>query len=74
MTGVQLQRTETGLEIILATSSGQQPQTFRISDGNTLAIDLTDTQLSLPEGKERVFQENPAADIASVEVVQQSPN
>ncbi|NEO26309.1 MAG: TonB-dependent receptor, partial [Kamptonema sp. SIO4C4] len=70
VTNVQLQRTDSGIELILQTPTGKQPETFRTSYGETLIIDLINTQLS-GEG----FQEdNPAPGIASVEVVQRYAN
>jgi len=69
VTEVEVKATETGVEIILATP--QVPQTFETRYGETLVIDLINTQL---RGQERVFQENPTPGIASVEVVQQYTN
>jgi len=73
ITGVQLQQTDRGLELILESSTGKQPETFRTTYGETLIIDLINTQLQLPEG-EQISQQNPAPGIASVEVVQQYSN
>jgi len=73
VTGVQLQETEEGLTLFLETSTGREPQTFRTSYGETLVIDLTNSQLRLPEG-ERFQENNPVAGIASIEVVQQYSN
>jgi len=73
ITGVQLQQTDSGIELILETPTGKQPETFRTTYGETLIIDLINTQLQLPEG-EQISQQNPAPGIASVEVVQQYSN
>jgi len=73
VTGVQLQTTDRGLELILESPTGKQPETFRTTYGETLIIDLINTQLQLPEG-EQISQQNPAPGIASVEVVQQYSN
>ena len=73
VTGVRLNSTEQGLEVILESPTGKQPETFRTTYGETLIIDLINTQLQLPEG-EQISQDNPAPGIASVEVVQQYAN
>jgi len=70
VTNIQVQQTDSGLELILESSTGKQPETFRTTYGETLIIDLINTQLS-GEGFE---EENPAPGIASVEVVQQYSN
>ncbi|NBD32090.1 MAG: TonB-dependent receptor plug domain-containing protein, partial [Cyanobacteria bacterium] len=73
VTSVQLQETEEGLTLFLETSTGREPQTFRTTYGETLVIDLTNSQLRLSSGES--FQENnPIAGIASIEVVQQYAN
>jgi len=73
VTNVQLQQTDSGFELILEGPTGKQPEIFRTTYGETLIIDLINTQLQLPEG-EQISQENPALGIASVEVVQQYAN
>jgi len=73
ITGVQFQQTDSGIELILESPTGKQPETFRTTYGETLIIDLINTQLQLPEG-EQISQQNPAPGIASVEVVQQYAN
>lgn len=66
---IQVNSTDTGLGIELDIPS--IPQTFETSYGETLIIDLINTRLQ--EGT-RLFQENPAPGIASVEVTQQYTN
>jgi len=73
VTDVQVEATDRGLELILTSPSGKEPQTFRTTYGETLVIDLINTQLRLPSG-ERFQQENLGAGVASVEVVQQYAN
>jgi iron complex outermembrane receptor protein len=73
VTGIRLNPTDRGLEVILETPSDTDPRTFKTRFGETLVIDLINTQLQLPEGN-RFLQENPTAGIASVEVVQQYTN
>jgi len=69
ITDVAIKETETGVEINLATP--QTPQTFETSYGETLVIDVINSQL---QGKESILQENPVPGIASVEVVQRYTN
>jgi iron complex outermembrane receptor protein len=73
VTNIQFQQTDSGLELILESPTGKQPETFQTTYGETLIIDLINTQLQLPEG-EQISQDNPAPGIASVEVVQQYAN
>ncbi|NBD17969.1 MAG: TonB-dependent receptor [Cyanobacteria bacterium] len=70
VTNVQLQKSDRGLELILETPTGKQPETFRTTYGETLIIDLINTQLQ----GEGFVEKNPASGIASVEVVQQYAN
>ena|GEM_PF-69160 len=65
--GVQLNVTDTGIEIFLNTTEGQLPVPTTSVVSNTLIADIPDTVLSLPEGGE--FQAvDPAAGIALVTV------
>lgn len=70
ITNVQLQSTDSGIELILETPTGKQPETFQTTYGETLVIDLINTQLQ----GEGFLEQNPVAGIASVEVVQQYAN
>ena len=49
VTGVRLDPTDSRLEVILETPSEEQPQVFKTRFGRTLAIDIPNTQLRLPE-------------------------
>jgi iron complex outermembrane recepter protein len=73
VTRVKLERTETGLDIVLETAEGRPLQVdasqFRTS-GNSLIAEIPNAVLALPEGQEFVA-ENPTADILTVQVVQQ---
>jgi iron complex outermembrane recepter protein len=73
VTGVKLERTETGLDIVLDTAEGKPLQVdatrFR-SEGNTLIADIPNAVLVLPEGQ-TFAAENPTEEIAIVQVVQQ---
>lgn len=73
VTGVELNPTAEGLGLILKTTGEKLPESFETRFGETLIIDLINTQLQLPEGN-RFVQENPTAGIASVEVIQQYTN
>jgi len=70
ITDVQLQPTSNGIELILETPTGRQPETFQTTYGETLVIDLINTQLQ----GEGFLEENPVAGIASVEVIQRYSN
>jgi type IV pilus assembly protein PilQ len=65
ITGIQVNRSDSGLEIVLKTQDGEAANVFTVNQGNTLRADITRTQLSLPDGNQ--FQQmNPAPGIASV--------
>ena len=69
VTGIQLDRTDKGLEIILKTSTGEQLVPLILPEGNNLVIDLLDATLALPTADE--FKEtNPIEGIAEVTVTQ----
>ena len=67
ITGVELSPTEAGLELILETEAGDDPQIFAVSQGNTLRADITHTQLRLSEG-ESFTQSDPAPGIESISI------
>ena len=76
VTGVKLERSETGLDIVLETAEGK-PLTidatkFR-TEGNRLIAEIPNAMLALPQGQTFVA-ENPTADIATVQVEQQGGN
>lgn len=76
VTNVKLERTETGLDIVLETAEGKPLQVdatqFR-AEGNSLIADIFNAVLSLPDAQS-FNTENPTADIATVQVVQQDVN
>ena len=73
VTGVQLNQSDDGLEVILETPTGQQPVPLILPEGNNLIIDLLDATLALPIGNE--FREtNPAPGIDEVAVTQIDSN
>lgn len=67
VTGVRLNPTSEGIEIILDTEDGRPLQVFSASFGETLQVDVITAQLRLPGGNE-FRQDKPAAGIASVTV------
>lgn len=73
VTDVQVEATNRGLQLILTSPSGREPQTFRTTYGETLVIDLINTRLQLPSG-DRFQQSNLGAGIRSLEVIQQYQN
>ncbi|NJK51695.1 MAG: TonB-dependent siderophore receptor [Leptolyngbyaceae cyanobacterium SU_3_3] len=73
VTNVKLEPTATGLDIVLETAEGKPLQVdatkFR-REGNSLIADIPNAVLALPQGQPFVT-DNPTADIATVQVVQQ---
>ncbi|XHX76660.1 MAG: AMIN domain-containing protein [Stenomitos frigidus ULC029] len=67
VTGVQLNRTASGVNLMLQTQSGSRPQVFAVNRGNSWTADLPSSQLRLASGK-NFRQDNPAPGIASVTV------
>lgn len=67
VTGVNVQATDTGLEVILVTNQSDQLQLTNQSEGNSYIADIPNAQLSLPNG-DVVRQENPTAGITEVTV------
>ncbi|MBE9169975.1 AMIN domain-containing protein, partial [Pleurocapsales cyanobacterium LEGE 06147] len=67
VTGINLNPTETGLQVILETPIGQRLQPLIFPDNKTLIIDILDAVLALPESEE-FRQTNPAEGISEVTV------
>ncbi len=73
VTGIKLQETQSGLEIVLETLQGELSQPTTRVDGNTLIADIQNAVLALPDGKK--FQsQTPTQGIASVTVTQLDEN
>jgi iron complex outermembrane recepter protein len=73
VTRIELERTDTQLDIILETAEGKPLQidaTQLRQEGNSLIAEIPNAVLVLPEGQSFIA-ENPTADIATVQVVQQ---
>ncbi|NJK47513.1 TonB-dependent siderophore receptor [Candidatus Gracilibacteria bacterium] len=69
VTGVQLNPTETAIELILQTPTGSAEllQPSNISSGNNFIVEIPNTQLQLPDGKP-FRQTNPAQGISEITV------
>lgn len=68
ITGIQVNPTGSGVELVLQTESGTVPQFFSVNQGNTLRADLTNTQLRLANGSS-FAQQNPGPGVDLVTVV-----
>ncbi|MDX2240411.1 MAG: AMIN domain-containing protein [Leptolyngbyaceae cyanobacterium bins.302] len=67
VTGVELNSTPQGINLVLKTKGSDRPQVFSVNRGNTWTADLVNTRLQLSGGNYQ--KANPAAGIASVSVV-----
>jgi len=67
VTGVKLNPTNNGFNVVLETSTATRPQVLTSKQGNTLVADISNAQLNLPEGKD-FRQAKPAPGIDSVVV------
>jgi type IV pilus assembly protein PilQ len=68
ITGVQLNQTDAGVDIVFETEGADASNIFTVNQGNTLRADITRTQLKLPDGNE-FRQANPAPGIAEISVI-----
>ena len=73
VTGVKLNSTDTGIEVILETSAGSALQPLTRSKGSSYIADIPNAQLRLPSGNE-FRQNNPAGGINGVTVTNQDAN
>jgi len=73
VTGVRLNPTAAGLEVILETAAGEVLEATTRTSGKTLIADIPSAQLALPEGKE-FRADNPSEKITSVTVTQVDAN
>lgn len=73
ITGVRLNSTANGIDVILETVGGKALQGSTSKEGNNLIVDIPNAQLQLPEGKE-FRQENPVEGITSIDVTNATPN
>ena len=68
ITGVRLNQTETGLQVVLETAEGTLAAPTKTVAGNVLTADIPNAVLSLPEG-EAFEAANPAVGIEQVRVI-----
>ena len=73
VTGVRLNPSGNGVQVVLETRDGDRPQIFMINRSNDLVADITNTQLRLPQGN-NFRQDNPAPGIAAVTITQMNAN
>lgn len=73
LTGVQLNPTSSGLNLVFQTSTDTRPQVFTSKRGNVLVVDMINAQLRLPQGN-NLRQNKPAPGIDSVVINQIDPN
>lgn len=73
VTNVQLNQTNSGLNLVLETSTGKRPQVFTSKRGNSFVADIINTQLQLTQG-DTFRQVNPAPGVASVIINQLDAN
>ncbi|BAY67770.1 TonB-dependent siderophore receptor [Anabaena sp. FACHB-709] len=73
VTGVRINQTEKGVEVILETAKGDALKPVQKNEGNKLIIDIPNSQLRY-EGGDTFRQEKPFAGIAEVLVVNQDNN
>jgi len=73
VTGVQLNSTNNGIEIILATPDGEKLQVSPKSEGNTYIADITGAQLRLSSGN-TFRQEQPITGVSEVTVTNSDAN
>ncbi|MBE9160699.1 TonB-dependent siderophore receptor [Nodosilinea sp. LEGE 06152] len=73
ITGVRLETTEAGLQVVLETAAGELAAPTTRSLGNALIVDIPNAVLALPEGNE-FFQASPTEGIALVTATNLSGN
>lgn len=73
ITGVQINRTANGVEVVLQTGDGDRPQVFTVNRGNALIADIVNARLVLPEGN-GFLQNSPAPGISAIMVSQLDEN
>ncbi|WP_292755562.1 TonB-dependent siderophore receptor [Nostoc sp. NMS4] len=73
VTGVKINPTDKGIEIILESANGEALKPVNNNQGNSFIADIPNTVLALPKGG-NFSQNNPAPGIASVSVTQANTN
>ncbi|MBR8835869.1 MAG: TonB-dependent siderophore receptor [Stigonema ocellatum SAG 48.90 = DSM 106950] len=73
VTGVRLNRTKSGLEVILETRRSDKLQTKITKEGNNFVADISNAQVRLTSGNS-FRQDNPATGITTITVINQDQN
>ncbi|MBC1217977.1 TonB-dependent siderophore receptor (plasmid) [Trichormus variabilis ARAD] len=73
VTGVSLNQTSNGLEVILETTASDKLQTSLNSEGNILSVDIPNAQLRLASG-DSFLSQKPVAGITEITVINQDSN
>lgn len=73
ITGVKINSTDKGIEVILQTSQGQELQVVNRSAGNNFIADVPNAQLRLPSGN-TFKQDNPISGVTAITVINQDTN
>ncbi|HLP88088.1 MAG TPA: TonB-dependent siderophore receptor [Nostocaceae cyanobacterium] len=73
ITGVRVNSTEKGIEVILESANAENLKPANVSQGNNFIIDIPNTTLALPQGK-NFNLDNPDEGIVSVSVNQTNNN
>lgn len=73
VTGVKLNQTDAGIEVVLETTKSEQLQVSERNEGNSYIADIKNAQLRLPSGN-TFRQENPALGITAVTVANSDAN
>lgn len=73
VTAVRLNRSASGVEVVLDTQGNNRPQVFTVNKGNSSVADITNTLLRLPKGNS-FRQDKPAPGITLVTVNQIDTN
>jgi iron complex outermembrane recepter protein len=74
VTGVNLQTTDKGTEVILETNQSDQLQLTNQREGNNFIINIPNAQLNLPSGERLFRQQNPTAGISEITVTNLDAN
>ncbi|MGD1931073.1 MAG: TonB-dependent siderophore receptor [Leptolyngbyaceae cyanobacterium] len=73
ITGVRVEATEVGLQVVLETTAGNLPEPATMTSGNALILEIPNAALALPGGNE-LLEFEPVEGIALVQVTQLADN
>ncbi|MEH1837142.1 MAG: AMIN domain-containing protein [Nostoc sp.] len=74
ITGIKVNSTSTGIELILQTQTGEALKPVIKSESNSLIAEIPNAVLVLPEGKNEFRSDRPTKEIVSVVVTQVNAN